>query len=949
MSLVSVPLLVALAFSTRAQEPPALVPAPRSLVQGEGELALPSPLPIVAAPGLEDHAGAVAELWWRLGAGPAELLGQARPGALALALDDALEEERYRLEVGDDVRITGGSPAAVAHGTASFLQLVARGPDGWSAPRVAIDDAPAAPFRAVMVDIARQPHTLPTLRGVVDLAHLYKVRYLHLHLTDDQSFAFPFEPVTGEAGTILSLEEWRAFAAYADARGVTVIPELDLPGHSRVLKRSGYLVDPTPDDGLSDADVAHPDNHARIFRIVDAMLDVFRSSPYFHIGGDESGAGGALVPFLAATNRHLRGRAEPRRLLVWEGFHGAPDELPATGDDHVIVMAWESAYNPPWSLLDAGYRVVNASWKPLYAVGGGTPRHPHIGGRRWSARDIHAWSKDHFWHWQAGTPVFEDRGPGDDHPNDGIWPVPAAQRGQVLGGELLFWEQREHTVLADAWERVAALADRLWCGERPEGADYVGFRRRGDAVGERVRRLVQPARIRLGGAFDAASPVRDDFHWFHGQAEVSIDVDPALPGEVRLTRDGSPPQADSELYTGPFRVAEAAALSAWLFVDGVGVGAPASARIDNRPARVRAAWFDLPRRALPYVPDFSDRRRWTPFLEGLLPELRGPYRTTEPVGQQLTGTLLVPEDRAGEHVFRLQTRDGRALLYVDGVRLLGPSAPSEEKLFATLDLAPGAHTVRVDHASGPISPVVLVAVQRPGDDKPVEVSRLLAEIPRGTEPLTLGPLAAGIDLLAGGTLDAFRLAAHRGNPPLADVAKLGEDGVLRIAGSPGGYLVTRRWFRDYRLDLEWRWPAGGRPGNSGVLLHVTTPLLFYGWPRSLEVQLQHGRAGDFWTIGRDVDLTIEDDAERRTRERPSDLHSHRRLARRVDGVERPVGEWNRMTVVCRGGDVTVTINGIETQRGIDGTLTEGGIALQSEGAPIELRNLWLSPLPLVAR
>ena len=132
-------------------------------------------------------------------------------------------------------------------------------------------------------------------------------------------------------------------------------------------------------------------------------------------------------------------------------------------------------------------------------------------------------------------------------------------------------------------------------------------------------------------------------------------------------------------------------------------------------------------------------------------------------------------------------------------------------------------------------------------------------------------------------------------------------------------------------------------------MHVTTPLLFYGWPRSLEVLLQAGRAGDFWTIGAGVELAVEDAAARRRAPRPGDLHSHRRIARRVDGLEREPGAWNHLRVRCEGGEVVAYVNGVETNRGVDCTITEGGLALQSEGAPIEFREVRLQPLPLAPR
>ena len=924
-----------------------LLPAPRSVIESEeAPLALSGPVGLLCeADELQAHASAFASTWRRR-TGAAPVRGQAAPVVIELALEPALEgPEAYRLEVGEGVRLSASSAEGMARATATLLQLLRRDEAGWALPRVLIEDEPEADYRAVMVDVARRPHDVETLYAMVDLLYLYRVRYLHLHLCDDQAFTFPFAPVTDalENNREIALEDWRALAAYADARGVSLIPELDLPGHSSMLKRSGYLEDPTPENGLSDADVAHPVNYERIFAIVDAMRAVFTSSPYFHIGGDESGAGSALVPFLAAVNAHVRASEPPARLLVWEGFHGRPQELPATGEDRVIVHAWESAYNPPWNLLEAGYEVINSSWMPLYVVGGGSFRHPHVGGRKWSGRQIHDWSKDEFWHWQPGTPVFEDRGPEDAERGDGIWHAPPEQRERILGGQLLFWEQEQWTVLRDSWERVPALAERLWCGARAEGADYVSYRRRLDAVGESVRALVRPVRAEVRGAVDPRHSTRDDYVWVHAPVEVELGDASALGGEVRYTLDGSAPSADSALAVEPLRVTGTAELRAQLYVEGEATGAPLRARFDDRPARVWASWYALPRRALGVVPDFADNARWTPFRSELLPELRGPYRTAHPVGQRLEGSLRLTQEQAGEHVFRLQTRDGRARLWIDGVPVLGPSTPDETRLEVTLELGAGPHAIRVDHASGNISPVVIVAHKRPGDERFQNLSSLLSEIPRGTEPQTLDSLESEVELFANGLNDWTFLS--REPTPLADVAQLGEDGVLRIAGRPQGYLATKRWYRDYELELEWRWPEG-RGGNSGVLVHTTTPLLFYSWPRSLEVQLQSGGAGDFWTIGADVDLLVEDAPARRRAAVPGNLHSHRRIPGRVRGLERPLGEWNRMRVRCEGGEVVVAVNGVEVNRGLDCTIREGAIALQSEGAPIEFRNVRVRPLSL---
>jgi len=170
-----------------------------------------------------------------------------------------------------------------------------------------------------------------------------------------------------------------------------------------------------------------------------------------------------------------------------------------------------------------------------------------------------------------------------------------------------------------------------------------------------------------------------------------------------------------------------------------------------------------------------------------------------------------------------------------------------------------------------------------------------------------------------------------------------EDGVLKCAGNPRGYLQTRRWYRDYELSLQWRW-SGDAGGNNGVLIHSTVPLLFGGWPQSLEVQLRSGSAGDFWVIGKNVDIDVQNANQRRAKRVDGDPHTHRRIKRFESNPEKPIGQWNTMRVICDGGEVTVFVNDVKVNHGTGCTVTQGGIALQSEGNPAEFRNIQIEPL-----
>jgi hypothetical protein len=159
------------------------------------------------------------------------------------------------------------------------------------------------------------------------------------------------------------------------------------------------------------------------------------------------------------------------------------------------------------------------------------------------------------------------------------------------------------------------------------------------------------------------------------------------------------------------------------------------------------------------------------------------------------------------------------------------------------------------------------------------------------------------------------------------------DGLLRCTGRPAGYIKTDKEYSDYMLTLEWRWPAGTAGGNNGVLVHASTPRALGIWPKSIEVQLFKGNAGDLWVIGTDPD--VPDEATRKEGRRHKNL---------TDGSEKPIGEWNRLEITCRGDTLRVRVNGDLVNEASNCSVTRGAICLQSEGASIEFRNIVLTPL-----
>ncbi len=169
------------------------------------------------------------------------------------------------------------------------------------------------------------------------------------------------------------------------------------------------------------------------------------------------------------------------------------------------------------------------------------------------------------------------------------------------------------------------------------------------------------------------------------------------------------------------------------------------------------------------------------------------------------------------------------------------------------------------------------------------------------------------------------------------------DGMLVSLGKPEGHLVTKEEYADYRLTVEYRF--AGEPGNCGVLVHASTPRALYKmFPKSIEVQMMHENAGDFWCIVEDIE--VDNMEERRGPKENWGITEgkERRIINLTDGSENPLGEWNTMVIVCKGNTIDVTVNGDKVNYGYNATVSKGKIAVQAEGAEVEFRKIELSKL-----
>ncbi len=153
-----------------------------------------------------------------------------------------------------------------------------------------------------------------------------------------------------------------------------------------------------------------------------------------------------------------------------------------------------------------------------------------------------------------------------------------------------------------------------------------------------------------------------------------------------------------------------------------------------------------------------------------------------------------------------------------------------------------------------------------------------------------------------------------------------KNGVIHCTGKPFGYMRTLADYTNYKLHVEWRWVEG--PSNSGIFMHMCEPDKL--WPDSIECQLMSGRAGDFHAIG-NTDFKERVDK------------SSIRVPKKAQGSEKPIGQWNTADIFCCENTIRIFINGVLQNEASGTTVSSGKICLQSEGGPIEFRNVYIEP------
>ena len=491
---------------------PSILPQPTSLSLRPETWRGGDTLTLSFDPGLERQASLLAEylknenqVTTQAAAGGALHLSLALPPHPLPANQAAagFMDEAYRLTVTpENILIEGASPAGVACGIQSLRQLLSGQRAPLTLPALVVEDRPAMAWRGLHLDVSRHFRTAEDVRRFIDLAALHKFNVFHWHLTDDQGWRLPVEgyPRLTETaawrdGTLIghqdqppqerydgvrhggyyTHEEIRGVVDYAAARGIHVLPEVDLPGHVQALVtaypefgNSGQAPGVRQRWGISPHTLnLEPATFAFLERLVDTVAGLFPFH-YLHFGGDE-----ALVGEWEASPRiqeHKRALGLPddhavqgyftRRIHEMATRHGRAmigwDEIIERNEPphEVAVMSWRDSYKlatpPHLKALQGRHPLVLASCSTTYfdayqAEGEAKAREPLAIGSFISWEKVYAWQ-----------PLAD---------------IPAAQQAGLLGAQAQLWAEYIPTCAHldyMTYPRACALAQVLWTGTARE-------------------------------------------------------------------------------------------------------------------------------------------------------------------------------------------------------------------------------------------------------------------------------------------------------------------------------------------------------------------------------------------------------------------------------------------------------------------------------------------------
>jgi hexosaminidase len=321
--------------------------------------------------------------------------GTAGPGDIALTLGGGQPAEGYTMTVASSISIQGSTTTGEFWGTRTVLQLLHQSPTiaGGTAT-----DSPDKTERGLMLDTGRRFFDVPFVENQIREMSYLKLNYLHLHLSD--TYGFRLESTTHPEITSpqhYSKQDIANIIALANQYHVTVVPEIDMPGHMDAILSAelgiGHdyrLKDTTGAASSSYIDLTIPGARQLISDLITEYEPLFTSSPYWHLGADEYVTNYSSYPQLLAYAQQNYGagatakdtyygfvnwadgivRAGGKTMRMWNDGIKAGDGTVTVNAD-IIVEYWYNYGLTPQQLIDAGHTVANESWTPTYYVYGG--------------------------------------------------------------------------------------------------------------------------------------------------------------------------------------------------------------------------------------------------------------------------------------------------------------------------------------------------------------------------------------------------------------------------------------------------------------------------------------------------------------------------------------------------------------------------------------------------
>lgn len=378
---------------------------------------------------------------------------------ILFAIDSTMKGDEYRITTDGIIYLTGGSYNAVAMGKTTLLQLVGTTGNMLTFPVVTINDHPDAAYRGLMLDLARGWHTLETIKQTIDMAAFYKLNYLHLHFSDYQSYTLPSNilPNLPTPDRHYTFEELRDLEAYSQLRGITIIPEIDVPGHSSpfVENYPEIFAIAAIDKNPWIINMGKEEVYETLEKIIGEIAEIFQASPYIHIGGDEaifykSEEDPDVMKYVQQHEigedvhelyRHFLVRMNnivkkyDKQMCVWEGFNNEGEiEIPKD----IIVFEFETNRYLPNLLVEDGYTVVNTSWKPLYVVNN----------KKWEPKTIYGWNMWRWENWFEKAPSYT--------------PIQVEHSPLIIGAQMCAWEQAGASEIPSLRKRLPAFMERVW-------------------------------------------------------------------------------------------------------------------------------------------------------------------------------------------------------------------------------------------------------------------------------------------------------------------------------------------------------------------------------------------------------------------------------------------------------------------------------------------------------